>query len=351
MNKPNIGISIGDINGIGLEVIIKALSNKLLLKQMTPVIYGSVKTFNFHRNKAGVEPISLQVLRVGEKPRPNRINLVNCWEQEAPIRLGQITEEGGKYAWQSLRQAVQDLRAGYIDALTTAPIHKKAMQMAGFPFAGHTEYLAKELGGESLMMMVSDHMRMGLVTHHIPLSQVPSTLNKSLVLRKIRLMHQSLQRDFGIEKPLIAVLGLNPHAGDEGLMGTEESDFIRPAVVELKKKGLLIMGPFPADSFFGSGKYAKFDGILAMYHDQGLIPFKSLSFGKGVNFTAGLEFIRTSPDHGTAMDIAGKKLADPASFRLALYLAADLARQRKHYEEVAEKPADEQTEKEESEMN
>ncbi len=337
MKKPKIGITIGDINGIGLEVISKTLANALMLKQFTPVLYGSVKVFNFHRKRTQLGPFSLKVLQPGAKIQAGKVNLVSCWEKEAPIQLGQISEEGGKYAWQSLQQAVQDLRAGRIDALVTAPIHKKAMQMAGFPYAGHTEYLAKELGGESLMMMVSDRMRIGLATHHIPLKDVPAALSKSLILRKIRLMNESLRRDFGLEKPLIAVLGLNPHAGDEGLIGREESDFIRPAIIELKKKNFLVMGPFPADSFFGSGKYAKFDGILAMYHDQGLIPFKSLSFGEGVNFTAGLPFVRTSPDHGTAFDLAGKNMADPASFRKALYLAIDLVRQRKTWEEQSEK--------------
>ncbi len=348
MNKPKIGISIGDINGIGPEIIIKALANPLMLEQCTPVIYGSVKVLNFHRSRTQLDSFSFKVLRSGAKIQDDKINLVSCWEDEAPIQLGQITEDGGKYAWQSLQQATQDLRAGRIDALVTAPIHKKAMQMAGFPYAGHTEYLAKELGGESLMMMVSDHMRIGLATHHIPLKEVTSTLSKSLLLRKIRLIDESLRRDFGREKPLIAVLGLNPHAGDEGLMGTEESDFIRPAIIELKKKNFMVMGPFPADSFFGSGQYTKFDGILAMYHDQGLIPFKSLSFGEGVNFTAGLPFIRTSPDHGTAFDIAGKNTADPSSFRKALYLATDLVKRRRAWEEMHEKKQQEQEQEEQS---
>ncbi len=328
MKKVRIGITIGDINGIGLEVIIKTLANPLVLKHITPVVYGSGRIFAYHRNIVNIDQLPMRSLRPGGSFHDDKVNLVNCWEETASIQLGEITEEGGKYAWQSLQQAIQDLRTGSIDGLTTAPIHKKAMQMAGFNYAGHTEYLAKELGGESLMMMVSDRMKLGLATHHIPLKEVASTLNKSLLIRKLRIMEQSLRRDFGLERPLIAVLGLNPHAGDDGLMGTEEADFIRPAIIELKKKNMLVMGPFPADSFFGSGRYAKFDGIMAMYHDQGLIPFKTLSFGEGVNFTAGLNFIRTSPDHGTAMDLAGKNEADPASFRRALFLAADLVRQR-----------------------
>ena len=348
MKKPRIGITIGDINGIGLEVIIKTLANPLILKQITPIVYGSGRVFAYHRNIVKTDQLPIRSLRPGGHFQDDKINLVNCWEETASIQLGELTEEGGKYAWQSLQQAIQDLRQGHIDALTTAPIHKKAMQMAGFHYAGHTEYLAKELGGESLMMMVSDRMKLGLATHHIPLKEVPAALSKGLIIRKLRIMEQSLRQDFGLEKPLIAVLGLNPHAGDDGLMGNEESEFIRPAILELKKKNMLVMGPFPADSFFGSGQYAKFDGILAMYHDQGLIPFKTLSFGEGVNFTAGLKFIRTSPDHGTAMDIAGKNQANPASFRRALFLAADLVRQRQMTEENAEETAEHKPEREES---
>ena len=334
MEKLKIGISIGDINGIGLEVILKALLHEKMAELFTPVIYGSSKVVSYHKNIIEDE-VDFNSTRSADKVYPDRINIVNCWQENVNITLGKPSELSGKYAIQSLEAATQDLKTGLIDALVTAPISKEAMHLSGFPFPGHTEYLTKELGpGQSLMFMINEGLRIGLATNHLPLKEVAGALNKELIMEKLQLMNQSLKMDFRLERPSIAVLGLNPHAGDGGVLGDEEERFIRPAVVELKKKGMLVMGPFSADGFFGSSQYSKFDAILAMYHDQGLIPFKTLSFGNGVNYTAGLSCIRTSPDHGTAFDLAGKNEADPSSFRKALFLAMDIARNRRLYEEM-----------------
>ncbi len=336
MEKQKIGISIGDMNGIGLEVILKTLSNLQLLNICTPVIFGSSKVVSYHKNIAGGE-FDYHNMREGDKIHSGKVNIVNCWQENVNINLGKATEDGGKYAFMSLEAATNALKHGVIDALVTAPISKESMQMAGFPFPGHTEYLAKELGARgNLMFMVSDELRVGLATNHLPLRQVADALSKEIIMQKLQIMNESLKVDFGLERPIIAVLGLNPHAGDGGILGGEEEKFIRPAVVELKKKGMMVMGPFPADGFFGSGQFAKFDGILAMYHDQGLIPFKALSSAYGVNYTAGLSGVRTSPSHGTAFDLAGKNEADPTSFRQALFLALEIAKNRKLYVEMHE---------------
>ena len=338
MTKPIIGITIGDLNGIGLEVILKTFQNEQLLNNCTPVIYGSSKVVSYHKNIVGIE-FAFNAIRSVDQATDDRVNVVNCWQDNVNITLGKATEQGGKFAFQSLEWAVKDLQAGLIDALVTAPINKEAMQMANFPFPGHTEYLTQALGGrESVMMLVHDELRVALATNHLPLRAVPAKITKELLLQKINLLHESLCMDFGIDKPTIAVLGLNPHAGDGGLLGMEEEQLIRPAVVEAKKSGKLVMGPFPADGFFGSGQYRKYDAILAMYHDQGLAPFKALSFGNGVNYTAGLSAVRTSPDHGTAYDLAGKNGADPASFRKALFMAIDITRQRKDYKDMRANP-------------
>jgi len=338
MTKPIIGITIGDLNGIGLEVILKTFQNEQLLNNCTPVIYGSSKVVSYHKNIVGIE-FAFNAIRSVDQATDDRVNVVNCWQDNVNITLGKATEQGGKFAFQSLEWAVKDLQAGLIDALVTAPINKEAMQMANFPFPGHTEYLTQALGGrESVMMLVHDELRVALATNHLPLRAVPAKITKELLLQKINLLHESLCMDFGIDKPTIAVLGLNPHAGDGGLLGMEEEQLIRPAVVEAKKSGKLVMGPFPADGFFGSGQYRKYDAILAMYHDQGLAPFKALSFGNGVNYTAGLSAVRTSPDHGTAYDLAGKNSADPASFRKALFMAIDITRQRKDYKDMRANP-------------
>lgn len=337
--KLKIGISIGDINGIGLEVILKTLADKRILDWCVPVLYGSTKVASYHKNIIKVKDLTLHNINDIHGLNEAAVNVINCWIENVKITLGKCTAEGGKYATFSLEQATEDLLAGHIDALVTAPINKKAMQLSGFEYPGHTEYLtAKSQATESLMLMVNEDLRIGLVTNHIPVSQVASTITTELVLRKIELMNQSLKMDFGIDKPAIAVLGLNPHAGDGGVLGSEEIDIILPAIELAKKKGILAIGPYAADGLFGSGNFSNFDGILAMYHDQGLVPFKALSFGSGVNFTAGLPVIRTSPDHGTGFDIAGKNTADFSSFRQALYLAMDSSRQRAEYLEMTGNP-------------
>ncbi len=339
MNKLKIGISIGDINGIGLEVILKTVSNKKILDFCTPVIYGSSKVVSYHKNIVNVD-FQFHSTRTAQHLQEDKVNIVNCWNDNVNITLGKPTEPGGKYAYMALEEAVKELQHGLIDALVTAPINKYAMQMANFPYPGHTEYLTKELGEgkESMMLMVSDSLKVGLVTNHLPLREVADAIGKELILKKIKILNQSLKVDFGIDRPTIAVLGLNPHAGDDGVLGDEEDQYIRPAIAEAKDQGFIVMGPYPADGLFGSGQYKKFDAILAMYHDQGLVPFKALSFGSGVNFTAGLNYVRTSPDHGTAYDIAGKNEADPASFREALFLALDIARNRREYTEAHANP-------------
>jgi 4-hydroxythreonine-4-phosphate dehydrogenase len=348
MEKLKIGISIGDINGIGLEVILKTLGHPRITQICTPVVYGSSKVVSYHKN---IVDKDFDFFSVKERNKINddKVNVINCWQENVNITLGAPSVESGQFAIRSLEAATIDLKEGFIDALVTAPISKEAIKMADFPFPGHTEYLADKLsrGEESLMLMVNDDLRVGLVTGHIPISEVPKSINKKLVINKIKAMHLALKMDFGIEKPTIAVLGLNPHAGDGGVLGSEEEEIIRPAVIELKKKGILAMGPFAADGLFGSGNYKKYDGIVAMYHDQGLIPFKALSFGSGVNFTAGLSCVRTSPDHGTAFDLAGKNMASPSSFRQALYLALDITRNRHLFMELQqnaigqlEKPAE-----------
>ncbi len=335
MDKLRIGITVGDINGVGLEVILKTIVDKRLLNVCTPVVFGSSKVVSYHKNIVQIEDFQYQNLRPGEKIVPDRLNIVNCWQDNVAITLGKATETGGQYARLSLEKAMEALQGNLIDALVTAPINKKAMQMAGFDHVGHTEYLSKTYpGSRALMLMVGDNVRVGLATEHIPLSKVPAAITKERILEKIRAMHDTLVMDFGIERPSIAVLGLNPHAGDEGVIGHEEEQIIRPAIVEAKKSGILVMGPFPADGFFGSGKFSRYDGILAMYHDQGLAPFKALTFSSGVNYTAGLPIVRTSPDHGTAYDIAGQNVADPDSFRRAVFLAADVARNRREYMEL-----------------
>lgn len=334
MKKLKIGISIGDINGIGLEVILKTLGHPSMSKICVPVVYASSKVVSYHKNIVDKD-FDFFSIRDMEKINTEKVNIFNCWQDNVNITLGAPTVESGQFAIRSLEAATNHLKAGLIDAIVTAPINKEAIKMADFPFPGHTEYLTKHLGSnkESLMFMINDNLRVGLVTNHVPLSEVAQKITKKLIIDKLMVMNQALKVDFGIERPTIAVLGLNPHAGDGGVIGKEEGEIIRPAIVESKKKGMLVMGPFPADGFFGAGKYTKFDGILAMYHDQGLVPFKALSFGNGVNFTAGLSSVRTSPDHGTAFDIAGKNEADPSSFRQALYLSIDIARNRALYNE------------------
>ncbi len=337
MTKPKIGITIGDINGIGPEVLIKAISDPRITDICTPVIYASAKVLSYHRNIAKVDNFRYKVAMSGQRVIPGHINLVNCWTENVSINIGQISEEGGKYAKISLDSALYDLKEGHIDALVTAPINKKAMSLIDFGFMGHTDYLENFAESkDSMMIMIKDDLRVAMLTHHIPLKDVASNVTKESVLHAIKNLNTTLKRDFNKEKPLIAVLGLNPHAGDEGVIGTEELEFIRPAILEAKEKGIFVNGPFPPDSFWGTYNFKKYDAILSMYHDQGLIPYKLLSFGKGVNYTAGLPFIRTSPDHGTGFDIVGKNVANPESFLNAIYEAIDLARNRMEYKKSHE---------------
>ncbi|MGB0983394.1 MAG: 4-hydroxythreonine-4-phosphate dehydrogenase PdxA [Saprospiraceae bacterium] len=338
-SKIKIGISTGDINGVGLEVILKTLSDDRILEYCTPIIYSSSKVVSYHKNIAQVEGFSFNGTKNISQIKPKVVNVINCWQENVNIKIGTISEVGGQYALISLERAVQDLKAGHIDGLVTAPIHKKAMQLAGFEDVGHTEYITKAFDvKESLMLLVNDDLRVGLVTNHIPIRRVAQKVNTRLVLKKIEIMEKTLRVDFGINKPKIAVLGLNPHAGDDGLIGDEELKQIIPAVEQAKDKGIVAIGPYSADGFFGSGQYKAFDGILAMYHDQGLVAFKALSFGSGVNYTAGLPIVRTSPDHGTAFDIAGQNTADPSSFRKALFQAIDVVKNRRNYAEMHANP-------------
>lgn len=336
MNNIKIGITLGDVNGIGPEIIIKALSNNELLNYFTPIIYGSSKVLAYHKNIVTESSFSFSTIAGPERAFDGKINVINCWDDNVNITLGKATEEGGKFAYLSLEKATFDLKSGLIDAMVTAPINKQAMKMAGFPHTGHTEYITDQIGGKSLMMMCSELMKVALVSNHLPLSEVAGALTKETLSEKLHIFNKSLQRDFGLEKPIIAVFGLNPHAGDEGTIGQEELEIIRPVIIEAKKSGMMVLGPYPADGFFGSSQFKKVDGILAMYHDQGLIPFKALSFGRGINFTAGLTSIRTSPDHGTAYDIVGNNAADVSSFREALYAAKDIVANRREYDESRE---------------
>ena len=339
MEKIRLGISSGDINGVGLEVVIKTLSDARMLDHCTPVIYGSAKVVSYHKNIVKPDDFSYQSLSSAQHLKRDRINVVNCWNEDITITLGEPNEDSGKFAYVALDKAVQDLRDGLIDVLVTAPIDKHAMSLAGFHHEGHTEFLTDRFDAkDSLMLMVNDDLRIGVATNHVPIAQISEVLTKDLVRRKILILHKTLREDFGIEKPLIAVLGLNPHAGDAGLLGTEEDEIIRPAIKELKKKGILLGGPYSADGFFGTGEQKKVDAILAMYHDQGLIPFKLLSFGQGVNFTAGLSIIRTSPDHGTGVSLAGLNQADESSFRRAIFLALDLYRHRRDHQMAHKEP-------------
>ena len=334
-----VGISIGDLNGIGAEVVMKALSDNRLLLDCTPIIYANSKVLSFHKKSMEETEFNFQSCKTAEEAIPRKVNLVNCWNEEVELTLGEATEMGGKYAFISLERATEDLASGKIDVLVTAPISKLAMSKSGFQFPGHTEYLAHLAKTEdALMMMVADDLRVALVTTHIPLMEVSKNLSREKIVHKLKELNQSLVRDFGIQRPKIAVLGLNPHAGENGKMGTEEQELIIPAVNAAKNDSILAFGPFPADGFFGSSSRSNYDAVLAMYHDQGLTAFKALAFDEGVNFTAGLPIVRTSPDHGTAFDIAGKNMASPASTLKAIYLAMDVFRQRKFYKEMYANP-------------
>lgn len=329
-HKPRIGITLGDYNGVGPEVVLKALSDNRILNLVTPVIYGSGRVLSYYKKLFSIEEFNYTQVRNKGQYAQKGINLINSWgEDNFEISPGKASAESGKAAFIALKQASSELKEGLLDALVTAPIDKHTIHSEEFPFKGHTEFLTQFFeASESLMFMISDKLRVGLVTEHIPVKDIAASLTKEKIEAKLKVMDLSLRKDFGIVKPKIAVLGLNPHAGDNGLLGEEEDQIIRPIIADQKNKGRLVYGPFPADGFFATGTYSKYDGVLAMYHDQGLVPFKSISFDDGVNFTAGLPVIRTSPDHGTGYAIAGKNVAHEGSFREAIYQAAEIFRQR-----------------------
>ena len=323
MSKVRLGLTIGDINGVGPEVLIKALSNSMLMNECVPIIYGSSKVVGYHKNIVKDPNFNFVNINRTDRAANGKVNLINCWQDNVTINLGEATEDGGKCAYIALDRAVSDLNKGFIDALVTAPINKHAMKLANFPHLGHTEYLAAitEKTGHELMMLSSEAFKVALLSSHIPLSEAAAKVTKERVMECITILNHTLNQDYGKNKPTIAVLGLNPHAGDNGEIGYEDKEIIKPAIIELKKKGIMVSGPYSADGFFGNSTYRKFDAVLAMYHDQGLIPFKALSFGSGVNFTAGLPIIRTSPDHGTGYEIAGQNIADASSMREAIFAA------------------------------
>lgn len=327
-DKPVIGVTLGDFNGIGPEIILKTLSDQRVLKICIPVIYGSYKIFSRYKKILNInEELNFFQVKSIDQINSKKVNLITCWEDDFEVTPGIPSAESGKCAFLSLEKAVDDAIKKNIDAILTAPIDKANIKSEKFNFPGHTEYLEHKTGSKGvLMMMVSEMMKVAMVTSHIPLNEVSGNTSKSTIESKYKLLLNSLKKDFGISKPKIAVLGLNPHAGEKGLMGNEEEKTINPFIEEMKQKGHLIFGPYPADGFFGKQLYKNYDAILAMYHDQGLTPFKALNFDSGVNFTAGLPIIRTSPDHGTAYDIAGKNIASEDSFRHALFLACDVVK-------------------------
>lgn len=336
--KPIIGISIGDVNGIGMELIIKSFANPALLELITPVVFGSTKAASYHRNAIDMREFNFHIIKDLSQIHPDKANLVNVYEEEVKIEFGQISEEAGALALASLDAACSALEEGKVEALVTAPINKKSMQSDAFRFSGHTDYLEARFKSKALMMLVSDEMRMALTTVHIPLEKVASSIDQNLIFDRLQSLARSLKDDFHLPKGKIAVLALNPHAGDQGIIGKEDQEVVLPAIEKAQEAGIMAFGPFPADSFFGAQMHKKYDAILAMYHDQGLIPFKTLAFGEGVNYSAGLPIIRTSPDHGTAFDIAGQGIADESSFLQALYLASDLIKKRGISSEINSNP-------------
>ncbi|MDP3927725.1 MAG: 4-hydroxythreonine-4-phosphate dehydrogenase PdxA [Bacteroidota bacterium] len=336
---PIIGITIGDINSIAVEVIIKTLHDPRIVNYCIPVVYGSPKIISYWRKVMNLNDFQLNIIKSLDQVNPKKANILVCWEEEIEVKMGEATTLAGKYAFLALALATKDALAGKIDAIVTAPLNKNTVNTPELPFVGHTEYLAQQAGKDHLMVLASDELKLALVTGHIPVKDVSSKLSIEGIYKKILLLKESLQKDFGISKPRIAVLGLNPHAGDSGLLGSEEKEIIIPAVDKAKGENqIIVFGPYPADGFFGSNQYRQFDGILAMYHDQGLVPFKYASFDSGVNVTAGLPFVRTSPDHGTAYAIAGKNEASEQSMRNALFMAIDIWARRNNYSEINANP-------------
>jgi 4-phospho-D-threonate 3-dehydrogenase / 4-phospho-D-erythronate 3-dehydrogenase len=336
-DKIIVGISIGDLNGIGVEVILKTFEDKRMLDFCTPVLFGATKAISYHKKALNLETPVHGITAINQINH-NKINILNIWKEEVKIELGKATKESGNFAFKSLEASVEHLKENKIDVLVTAPINKENIQSEFFKTPGHTEYLEEKLEGNSLMILMTDELRIGLITGHIPIAKVAETITPDLIKSKVDTMYNSLKQDFGINKPKIAVLSLNPHCGDNGIIGKEDDDIIKPTLTEIADSGKLVFGPYAADGFFGSETYKQFDGVLATYHDQGLAPFKALSFGKGVNFTAGLSHVRTSPDHGTGYDIAGKNQANSSSFKEALFTAIQVYKSRKDYKELTQNP-------------
>jgi 4-hydroxythreonine-4-phosphate dehydrogenase len=334
-----IGFTHGDINGIGYEIIIKSLIDNQIVDLITPIVFGISKVASYHRKTLGLKDFNFNLIRRVDTANPKRPNIYNIYDKEVKIDLGTLTEIAGQMAHLSLKAALGSLDHGEIDAIVTAPINKKNIQSKDFKFPGHTEFFADRYDvHDYLMLMVSNELRIGVITGHIPVKEISAALNEDLVMRKIKIMHKSLRRDFAIQKPKIALLGLNPHAGDNGLLGDEEQEILAPVIKQAQDENILVYGPYPADGFFGTSNFRQFDGILAIYHDQGMIPFKTLAFESGVNYTAGLPIIRTSPAHGTAFDIAGQDKADASSMRAAIYLACDIFRNRTSFDEMNANP-------------
>lgn len=336
---PKIGITIGDYNGIGVEIILKALQDNRIMQYCVPIVFGSVKVISFYRKMLELNDLNFNYIKSIDQANPKRPNLFTVWEEETEIKPGQPSNTAGGYAFKSLEAAVNAAKAGLLDAIVTAPIDKNTIQNENFKFPGHTEYLAKEFNADkSMMLLTGEDLRVGLVTGHVPLKDVSSHLSQEKIIAKLRILNSCLQTDFGITKPRIAVLALNPHAGDGGLLGREEIEVITPALEKIREDNILAFGPFASDGFFAARQHKKYDAVLAMYHDQGLIPFKYLEVEDGVNYTAGLPVIRTSPDHGTAYDIAGKNKASESSMRSAIYMAIDLLRTRSRENDLRENP-------------
>lgn len=336
-DKIIVGISIGDLNGIGIEVILKTFEDKRMLDFCTPVLFGATKVISYHKKALNIE-VPVHGITSISQINHSKINVLNIWKEEVSIELGKATKVSGEYAAKSLEVAVKHLKDNTIDFLLTAPINKETIQSDTFNFPGHTEYLEANLEGNSLMILMTDQLRIGLITGHIPISKVAESITPEIIKEKVDTMHASLKSDFGIRKPKIAVLGLNPHCGDKGVIGKEDDEILKPTIDAINESGKLVFGPYAADGFFGSETYKQFDGVLAAYHDQGLAPFKALSFGTGVNFTAGLNKVRTSPDHGTGFDIAGKNIANPSSFKEALFSGIQIFKTRNEYKELTKNP-------------
>lgn len=338
-NKIVVGITHGDINGIGYEVIMKAFADARMFELCTPIIYGSPKVAAYHKKVLEFNDFTFNQIRTPQEADQRKVNVVNCNDDNIRVELGKNTEHAGEAAYLALEQAVKDLKLGLIDVLVTAPLNKENIQSEKFSFPGHTEFLAGEFESNNyLMLLITENLKVGVVAGHVPVNQIASEITEKNILSKLRVLNQSLKADFGKTNPRIAVLGLNPHAGDNGVIGNEEIEIIRPTIEKANKEGITALGPFPADGFFGSGNYTKFDAILAMYHDQGLAPFKALTFDSGVNFTAGLPIIRTSPGHGTAFEIAGQNIASEESLRQAVYFALDIYRNKQRHEEASKNP-------------